>query len=110
MDYGDGRPGNPGGAARSVDQLDQETLTVCKYKIQYRGTYGNTPFLDTGWIKSAINCKGYDDNGTYNFITVHKTDPRYTGERPPAYGGEWEYHVDTESGLGNKLVRPHSPR
>ncbi|KAB1194828.1 hypothetical protein GJR96_09045 [Haloferax sp. MBLA0076] len=105
-DLGDGRvQGTVGG----VDELDQETLTVCDYKVQYRGSFENDPFLDSGWVRNNINCKGYDDNGNYNYLIIHKTDPRYTGNRPPAFGGDWEYFVDVESKLGNKLVRPQNP-
>ncbi|WP_231727798.1 hypothetical protein [Haloferax profundi] len=104
-DLGDGRvQGTVGG----VSELDQETLTVCDYKVQYRGTFENDPFLDSGWIRNNINCKGYDDNGNYNFLIVHKTDKRYTGNRPAVWG-DWEYFVDVESKLGNKLVRPQNP-
>lgn len=105
-DLGDGRVR---GTVDSIDELDQGTLTVCDYKIQYRGTFENDPFLDSGWVKNNINCKGYDDDGNYNYVIVHETDPRYTGERPETFGGDWEYHVDVEDTFGNKLTRPASP-
>lgn len=105
FDLGDGRVQ---GTVSSVSELDQETLTTCDYKNQYRGTFENDPFLDSGWVKNNINCKGYDDNGNYNYTIVHNTDTRYTGERTVAFGGDWEYHVYTVGGQGN-VVRPENP-
>lgn len=80
--------------------------TVCKYEVQYRGDFGNDPYLDSGWIKNNINCSGAE-KGSYNYIIVHETDPRYTGNPEWAIWGNWEYHVLTESGSGN-LVRPET--
>ncbi|WP_233510430.1 hypothetical protein [Haloferax sp. Atlit-4N] len=105
-DLGDGRVS---GTVDSIDELDQDRLTVCEYKVQYRGTYANDPFLDTGWVRNQINCRGYDDNGNYNYNIVHETDPRYTGDRPPAFGGDWEYQTYVVSGVGNQVTRPTSP-
>lgn len=101
-DLGDGRVQ---GTVDTIDDLDQETLTVCDYQVQYRGSFDDDPFLDSGWIKNNINCSGYDDNGTYNYVIVHETDPRYTGNPDWEIWGTWEYHVYTTSGQGN-LVRP----
>jgi hypothetical protein len=104
-DLGDGRIQ---GTVDSVDELDASTLTVCDYQVQYRGKFENDAFLDSGWIMNNINCSGHDDNGTYNYIIVHETDPRYTGDPDWAIWGTWEYHVLTQSGSGN-LVRPETP-
>ncbi len=101
-DLGDGRVQ---GTVDAIDELDQETLTVCDYRVQYRGSFENDAFLDTGWIKNNINCSGYDDNSTYHYVIVHETDPRYRGNPDWAIWGSWEYHVLTISGQGN-LVRP----
>lgn len=103
-DLGDGRIQ---GTVDSVDSLDQDTLTTCDYVVNYRADFGNDPFMDAGWIQNHINCSGYDDNGTYNYLIVHETDPRYRGNPDWAIWGSWEYHVLTESGQGN-LVRPYS--
>lgn len=104
-DLGDGRVyGNVG----SVDDLDQATLTVCDYQVQYRGNFENDPYLDSGWMINNINCKGYDDNGSYNYLIVHQTDPRYDGNPDWAIWGTWEYQILTVSGFGN-LVRPMTP-
>jgi hypothetical protein len=103
-DLGDGRVQ---GTVGSVDELDQETLTVCDYVVNYKGDFGNDPFLNSGNIDNHINCSGYDDNGHYNYQIVHQSDPRYRGNPDWAIWGEWEYHVLTESGAGN-LVRPYS--
>ena len=73
---------------------------MCNYQIQYRGTFENNPFMDTGWIKNNINCRG-QDAGAFNYLMVHQTDPRYTGNPDWALWGTWEYHVLTESGSGN---------
>jgi len=104
-DLGDGRIQ---GTVTSVSALDQATLTTCNYQVQYRGNFENNPFLDSGWIKNEINCKGYDDNNTYNYTIVHKTDNRYEGRPDLAIWGDWEYHVSTEAGVGN-LARPEKP-
>lgn len=74
--------------------------SVCTYHVQYRGSFENNPYLDTGWIKNNINCSG-EYSGTYNYLIVHQTDPRYTGNPEWAEWGTWEYHVLTVSGSGN---------
>ena len=96
-DLGDGRVQ---GSVGSVAELDDATVTVCTYQNQYRGTFENNPFMDTGWIKNNINCRGRDI-GAFNYLIVHRTDPRYTGNTDWALWGTWEYHVLTESGSGN---------
>jgi FlaG/FlaF family flagellin (archaellin) len=103
-DLGDGRVQ---GTVASVDDLDAGTLTTCDYQVQYRGNFENDPFMDSGWIMNNINCSGYDDNGTYNYLIVHETDPRYRGNPDWSVWGTWEYHVLTESGKGN-LTRPQN--
>ncbi len=101
-DLGDGRfQGNVGG----FDQLDQETLTECDYVVNYRGTFENDPFQDTGTIENVIRCHGYDGKGTYHYQIVHETSPQYRGNPDWSIWGSWEYHVLTESGAGNQ-VRP----
>ena len=57
--------------------------------------------MDAGWISNLINCSGYDDNGQYNYMIVHETDPRYTGNPDWAVWGTWEYHNYIVSGSGN---------
>jgi len=104
-DLGDGRVL---GTVGSVDDLDQNMLTVCQYVINFRGRFDNDPFLDSGWIQNHINCSGFDDNGHYNYLIVHETDPRYRGNPDWAIWGTWEYHVLTVSGQGN-LVAPYRP-
>ncbi len=101
-DLGDGRIQ---GTVASVADLDQATLTTCDYVNNYRADFGNDPFMNSGWIQNHINCSGYDDNGQYNYLIVHETDPRYTGNPDWAIWGSWEYHVLTISGQGN-LVQP----
>lgn len=101
-DLGDGRVYQT--VAR--EDLDPGTLTECIYQIQYRGTFENDPFQDTGWIANHINCRGLE-KGTFNYQIVNESDPRYTGNPEWAIWGNWEYHVLTESGTGN-LVRPYT--
>jgi hypothetical protein len=101
-DLGDGRVL---GTVSSVGDLDAATLTVCDYVVNYRGDFGSDPFMDDGWIQNHIVCRGYDDNSTYNYLIVHQTDRRYSGNPDWAVWGTWEYHVLTESGSGN-LARP----
>ncbi|MCK6546104.1 hypothetical protein L6R52_09565 [Myxococcota bacterium] len=104
-DLGDGRiRGNVG----SVDQLDQATLTECDYVVNYRGTFENTAFQDTGWISNHVRCHGYAGQTVYRYLVVHQTDPRYTGNPDWAIWGDWEYHVLTESGTGNWVTRPET--
>lgn len=100
--------GEEGGTVASIDDLDPATRTVCYYNVQYRGTFENDPYQDTGWIKNVINCKGRD-SGSYSYVFVHETDPRYTREKPPAFDGDWEYHVLTVSGSGNVVVTDTRP-
>ncbi|HEY1407630.1 MAG TPA: hypothetical protein VF434_01740 [Promineifilum sp.] len=97
-DLGDGRVQ---GTVGSIADLDPATLTTCDYVINYRADFGNDPFMNSGWIQNLINCYGYDDNGQYNYLIVHETDPRYTGNPDWAIWGNWEYHVLTISGQGN---------
>lgn len=104
-DLGDGRLL---GTVDFVAELDQSTLTVCDYQVQYRANFENDPYMDSGWIINNINCSGFDDNNTYNYLIVHETDPRYTGNPDWAIWGTWEYHALTISGYGN-LVRPLLP-
>jgi hypothetical protein len=104
-DLGDGRIQ---GTVASVDDLGAASLTTCLYQVTYRATFENDPFMDSGWIINAINCSGYDDNGSYTYLIVHETDPRYTGNPAWAVWGTWEYHVLTVSGQGN-LVMPYKP-
>ncbi len=97
-DLGDGRVQ---GTVSSVDELDQATLTTCNYVNNYRADFGGDPYMDHGWIQNHIKCRGYDDNGTYNYLIVSDTDPRYTGNPDWAIWNTWEYHVLTQSGDGN---------
>lgn len=69
----------------------------CEYVVNYRGDFGNTPYLDSGWITNSISCP----DGHYNYLIVHQSDPRYTGDPNLAEWETWEYHVLTESGSGN---------
>jgi len=101
-DLGDGRVQ---GNVASVAELDQETLTTCDYVVNYRGNFENNPFMDSGWIQNLINCQGYDDDGEYNYMIVHETDPRYRGNPDWAIWGNWEYHNLIQSHFGN-FVRP----
>ena len=101
-DLGDGREQ---GTVDSIDELDQSTLTTCDYVVNYKGTFENDPFMDTGNIDNHIRCYG-EEKGHYNYQIVHKTDPRYRGNPEWAVWGDWEYHVLTESGNGN-LTRPY---
>ena len=103
-DLGDGRVF---GTVDSVDDLDEATVTKCNYVNNYRGTFDNDPFMDSGWIQNHILCRGYADNNHYNYLIVHETDPRYRGNPDWSIWGTWEYHALTISGFGN-LVRPYN--
>ncbi|MDP3999816.1 MAG: hypothetical protein Q8Q11_00045 [bacterium] len=103
-DLGDGRVQ---GTVGSVGDLDQATLSQCDYVVNYKGTFENNPFQDSGHIDNQIRCYGYDGNAHYNYQIVHQTDPRYRGISEWSIWGTWEYHVLTESGNGN-LVRPEN--
>lgn len=107
VDYGDGRIA---GTVASVDDLDQATLDVCKYVNNYRADFGNTPYMDAGWIQNHITCKGYSGTWRYNYLIVHQTDPRYTGNPDFAVWGTWEYHVLTESHSGNLVAHFSNPQ
>ena len=106
-DLGDGRIQ---GTVENLEDLDLETLTICDYVVNYRGTYENDPFLDSGWIMNNIRCYGYAvDMGLeakhYKFLIVHESDPRYTGDPDWAVWGTWEYFGYVVSGEG-QLARP----
>jgi hypothetical protein len=101
-DLGDGRVYTKG--VSSIEELDQATLTTCEYVINYRGSFGNDAYQDTGSIMNNIRCRG-SERGVYHYTIVHESDPRYRGNAEWAEWGNWEYHVLTESGVGN-LVRP----
>ena len=103
-DLGDGRIL---GSVSSLAELDASTVTRCDYRISYRGDFGNTPSLDSGWLNNSIRCHG-STRSTSHYLIVHRTDPRYTGNPEWAVWGDWEYRVLTESGSGN-LVRPYHP-
>ncbi|HMB90937.1 MAG TPA: hypothetical protein VKP65_08830 [Rhodothermales bacterium] len=106
-DLGDGRIQ---GTVGSVEDLDETTLTTCDYVNNYRADFGNDPFMDAGWIQNHINCQGYDDNGQYNYLMVHESDPRYTGNPDWEIWGTWEYHVLTISGEGNWVAKSSNPQ
>jgi len=75
--------------------------------VNYKGTFENDPYMDTGYISNLINCHGYEP-GHYTYLIVNESDPRYRGNPDYAVWGNWEYHVLGESGAGN-LVRPKHP-
>jgi hypothetical protein len=102
-DLGDGRVM---GTVAGIAALDATTLTTCDYVINYRGTFENDPFLNTGWIQNHINCSGFADNNHYNDLIVHATDPRYTGDPTRAVWGDWELKGSTVSHQGN-IANPH---
>ena len=97
-DLGDGRIQ---GTVDSIDDLDQATLDVYDYVINYRADFGNDPYMNSGWIHNHINGRGHSGNSHYNYIIVHETDTRYAGDPEWAIWGTWEHHVLTVNGLGN---------
>ena len=105
-DLGDGRV-YTSPSIDSIDDLDQSTLTVCDYQNVYRADFNNDPYMDTGWITNNISCSGAEP-GTYKYLIVHEDDPRYTGNPDMAVWGTWEYHVLTQSGMGN-VANPMHP-
>lgn len=99
-DLGDGRVY---GTVADPSALDQESLTSCRYVNNYRADYGDTPYMDNGWIQNHIVCSGVE-RGVYHYVIVSGTDPRYTGNPNWAEWGTWEYAVLVISGEGN-IVR-----
>lgn len=78
----------------------------CVVRVNYQGTFQNNPYLDSGWIQNHYRCVAPDGSvTTYNYLIVHESDPRYSGDPDWAIWGAWEFHVDAEGGSGN-LVRP----
>lgn len=104
--YNMSNQGAESGTMNSVEDLDQSTVTVCEYKVQYQGSFGDDPYLDMGWIRNNIVCKGYEPDNR-NVLYVSEGDPRYTGEGTPIWN-TWEYFVDAQRGEGNveNHVRP----
>lgn len=90
------------GSVESIDDLEQSTLTTCYYKVQYQGSFGDDPYLDMGWIRNNIVCKGYEPDNR-NVLYVSEDDPRYTGDGKEIWGS-WEYFVDAQRGKGNVLI------
>jgi hypothetical protein len=72
--------------------------------VQYRGDFGDDPYLNDGWVKNVYHNA---DGTTETYLIVHKTDPRFTGNNL-IWGGEWEIVVNTVSGEGNiaNLTQP----
>ena len=66
------------GSVDSVAELDQATLSRCDYVDNYRGTFENNAFQDTGWIQNHITCSGYDGHGHWNYLIVHESDHSHT--------------------------------
>ncbi|MEN9328577.1 MAG: hypothetical protein RI947_1385 [Candidatus Parcubacteria bacterium] len=100
-DLGDGR------VYTSVADLDEATLTVYYYENTYRGSFGGDPFLDNGWVLNSIRGVAADGSVThYQYLIVHESDPRYTGNPEWAVWGNWEYHVLVDGHAGN-IVRRH---
>jgi hypothetical protein len=97
------------GTVTSLSALNAATLSRCDYQVQYRGMFQNNPYQDNGWIINNIICSGYDGTASYNYLIVHKTDPRYRGTaaRIHEWGPDWEYHALTVTAWGN-LVRPEN--
>jgi hypothetical protein len=94
--------GEESGTVGSIDELEQETLTTCYYKVQYQGDFGDDPYLDMGWIRNNIVCTGYEPDNQ-NVLYVSQEDHRYTGEGTPIWN-TWEYFVDAQRGDGNVLI------
>lgn len=76
--------------------------TTCSLRVNYRGDFGNTPYLDSGVIFNHYVCKGPDGVQTFNYEIVSRDDPRYRGNPDWAVWGTWEYHVLTQGGQGNE--------
>lgn len=82
-----------------------ELHTSCETTVNYRGDFGDDPYLDMGVIQNHDRCMIEGKRRTFNAMIVHESDPRYEGDPDNAIWGTWEYHVKTESGVGN-LARP----
>jgi hypothetical protein len=99
----------------NYDETDVFGATTCNVRVNYKGDFGNDPYLNSGVIENHFVCKGPDGNQTYNYLIVSSDDPRYTGNPEWAEFGTWEYHVLTQGGQGNEdfggngnLVRPYT--
>lgn len=73
----------------------------CHYVVNYRGDFGDDPYLDDGWIFNHISC---EDGAVFNYLIVHESDPRYTGDPDNAIWGTWEVKVLT---VGGPIDGPH---
>lgn len=99
-DLGDGRVYTSPGIS-SIEDLDEATLDVCKYRVHTKGSFNNDPFMDSGVISNMIRCYGANGTSTYHYQIVHETHPQFRGIPELSIWGTWEYHVLTESGNGN---------
>ncbi len=80
---------------------------TCKLRIELTGGRSeNNPYQDSGWIQNHYQC---DDGSAFNYLFVHETDPRYTGNPELAIWGNWEWHILTVSGSGN-IANPNAPQ
>jgi hypothetical protein len=86
-------------------ELLGDITEVCETTVNYRGDFGDDPYLDMGTIQNIDRCIIDGERAVSNSVIVHESDPRYEGNPDNAIWGTWEYHVLTESGSGN-LVRP----
>jgi len=78
----------------------------CDLRVNYRGTFDNDPYLDSGWIQNHYVCRGPDGSTvTYNYLIVHESDPRYKRPGEPIWG-TWKIVVFTVGGDGN-VVNPN---
>jgi len=77
----------------------------CRYVVNYRGDFGDDPYLDNGRIMNLINCKGGSvgsDNpnagANYNFMIVSEGEPQFDDAN---IWGTWDFEICTEPGSGN---------
>ncbi|MGK2904720.1 MAG: hypothetical protein ACSLE7_18035, partial [Mycobacterium sp.] len=79
----------PGQQGRDGTVTGHYTLNQfdCDYIVNYRGDFGDDPYLDDGWIMNNIKC---DDGGVYSYMIVSEDDPRYTDNPDHAIWGSWE--------------------
>lgn len=89
--------------------LNFPTLTECTLHVRYRGEFQNDAGLDTGWLSYADNCSVHEKY-LHNYLIVHVTDARYTGDPDCSVWeewGDWEVITGCEYQTDHSMLYPY---
>ena len=80
-----GQPEDHDGTVTRVefDEIFTEDGTTWHLVMPYRGDFGDTSYLNDGWIMNVYT----DRQGNFVlYVFVHETDPRYSEDLTPIFG------------------------